>query len=222
MIFSDRVEAGRALASVFETRPELTNPLVLALPRGGVPVAFEIATRLHAPLDVFIVRKLGVPGYREFAMGAMASGGVCVINRATTERLNISDQQIDAVVDRERAEMERRELEYRGDRPPAVVEGRTVIVVDDGLATGSTMAAAVEALRKARAGRVIVAVPVGSPEAVVMLRHMADEVVCLSTPQNFRAVGLWYRDFSETSDQEVRMLLSAAAGELIAQSEARS
>jgi predicted phosphoribosyltransferase len=186
---------------------------VLALPRGGVPVAYEVARALHAPLDVFLVRKLGLPGHEELAMGAVASGGVRVLNRDVVERLQIPDELIDAVTRRELQELERRERAYRGDRPFPDVHGKTVILVDDGLATGSTMRAAAEALRQQRPARLVVAVPAGSPETCDEFRAEVDEVVCAITPQPFYAVGLWYDDFSQTTDDEVRELLAAAQQE---------
>jgi len=183
--------------------------VVLALPRGGVPVAFEVATALHAPLDVFIVRKLGLPGHEEFAMGAIASGGVMVMN-PDVAGFHVPQTAVDAVAARERAELDRREQLYRGDRAPLELRNRIVILVDDGLATGSTMLAAVRSVRLQNPGSVVVAVPVASPEAVQALRSEADDVVCLATPHPFRAVGLWYRDFGQTSDGEVRQLLESA------------
>jgi predicted phosphoribosyltransferase len=182
--------------------------LVLALPRGGVPVAYEIAHTLNLPLDVFIVRKLGVPGYEELAMGAIASGGVRVLNEEVVDRLGISDERIDAVAEREQREIERREFEYRGDLPPTHVRTKKIILVDDGLATGATVRAAVRALREAGASEIIVAVPVGSIEAVQRIGREADRVVCPLAPEDFQAVGQFYDDFSQTSDEEVRELLA--------------
>jgi predicted phosphoribosyltransferase len=184
--------------------------LVLALPRGGVPVAFEVARALHAPLDVFLVRKLGVPGREELAMGALATGGVTVLDPALIEALNIPEALVKAVVARERKELARRERAYRDDRPAPDVRGRTVLLVDDGLATGATMRAAVAALRKRQPARVVVAVPLGSRSACAELGEEADAVVCARTPEPFGAVGLWYDDFSQTSDDEVRDLLRRA------------
>jgi putative phosphoribosyl transferase len=188
---------------------------VLALPRGGVPVAYEVARALGAPLDVFLVRKLGVPGHEELAIGAIASGGVRVLNQELARALRIPDQMIEAIAAKEQQELERRERLYRGDRPPPDVRGRTVILVDDGLATGATMYAAVEALRQQQQARIIVAVPIAAPETCAELSEEVDEVICAVTPQPFHAVGLWYEDFSQTSDDEVRDLL-ARAGEQVA------
>ena len=208
--FRDRREAGRFLArelAAYANRPDV---IVLALPRGGVPVGYEIAQALHAPLDVFLVRKLGVPGHEEYAMGAIASGGVSVLNEEVVQRLGISPYQIETLAAREQRELERRERAYRGERPPPEVSGRTVILVDDGLATGASMQAAVLALRRLQPARIVVAVPVAAPETCEQLREIADEVVCATTPEPFYAVGLWYEDFSQTSDEEVRALLAQA------------
>jgi predicted phosphoribosyltransferase len=184
--------------------------VVLALPRGGVPVAYEVARALHAPVDVFLVRKLGVPGHEEYAMGAVASGGVRVINRDVVEALGISDDVIEAVIAQEERELERRERAYRDDRPFPDLRGKTVILVDDGLATGSTMLAAATALRQQHPARLVVAVPVGSPETCNAFRDHVDEIVCAITPEPLYAVGLWYEDFSQTTDDEVRTLLADA------------
>ena len=205
--FENRAQAGRILAAQlaeYRGRPEV---LVLGLPRGGVPVAFEVAQALGVPLDVYLVRKLGVPGHAELAMGAIASGGVRVVNQAMLRSLRISPQQLDAVIRAEEAELRRQERVYRGDRPPPDVSGRTAILVDDGLATGATMQAAVAALRSAGPKEVVVAVPVAPPETCAELEAEADRVVCALTPEPFYAVGAWYRDFSQTSDDEVRELL---------------
>jgi putative phosphoribosyl transferase len=189
-------------------RPDV---IVLALPRGGVPVAFEVAQALGAPLDVFLVRKLGMPGHEEFAIGAIASGGVTVLNEETLRDYGVSGEQVEAVVEAEQRELERRERRYRGDRTFPNLTGRTVVLIDDGLATGSTMRAAVAALREERPARVIVAVPTAPPETCEELRGIVDEMVCLMTPDPFYAVGLWYEDFSQTTDEEVRELLERAA-----------
>jgi putative phosphoribosyl transferase len=181
------------------------------LPRGGVPVAYEVACGLKAPLDVFVVRKLGVPGHRELAMGAIASGGVRVLNSDVIESLQISEPIIDAVARHEQQELERQQRAYRDDIPFPGLAGRTVIIVDDGLATGSTMRAAVRALRQSGPARIVVAVPVGAAETCRSLRDEADEVVCATVPQDFHAVSLWYDEFSQTTDEEVRSLLQAAA-----------
>ena len=184
--------------------------IVLGLPRGGVPVAFEIAEALGAPLDVFVVRKLGVPGHEELALGAIASGGVRVVNRRVVEQLAIPPHQVEAIAAAEGRELARREQDYRGERPPRDLAGRTVILVDDGLATGATMLAAIRAVRQQRPARVVVAVPVAPHEVCEALRREAHEVVCLLTPAAFRSVGTWYDDFSQTSDDEVRALLRAS------------
>ncbi len=207
MLFRDRIEAGAALASKLTTYRGQPDVRVLALPRGGVPVAFEVAQALHAPMDVFSVRKLGLPDHPEVAMGAIATGGVRVLNASLVQTLRIPDAVIEAVAAREQRELERRERAYRGDLPPLDVRGRTVILVDDGLATGATMRAAVQAARKLGATRVVVAVPIGARETCEEFRAEADETVCAYTPEPFHAVGQWYADFSETTDDEVHALL---------------
>jgi erythromycin esterase-like protein/hypoxanthine phosphoribosyltransferase len=207
-IFRDRREAGRLLAEKLAAYAHRPDVLVLALPRGGVPVAYEVARALGAPLDVFVVRKLGVPGYEELAMGAVATGGVRVLNEQLVERLGIPEQMIDAVAAHERQELARRERLYRGGRPPPDVRGRTVILVDDGLATGATMHAAIQALRQQHPARIVVAVPTASPETCEEMKAKADDVICGITPEPFHAVGRWYRDFSQTTDEEVRVLLA--------------
>jgi len=209
-VFRDRRHAGRVLAQVLAGYANRSDVFVLALPRGGVPVAYEVADVLHAPLDVLVVRKLGVPGHEEYAMGALASGGVRVLNDEVVQRLGISDAAVDAVTRHEQRELERRERLYRGGRPLPDMRGRTVILVDDGLATGSTMLAAVRALRAQQPARIVVAVPTAAAETCVQLRSEADEVVCATTPEPFGAVGMWYDDFSQTSDEEVRELLARA------------
>jgi len=209
--FRDRSQAGRALADQLEHYRGRPNLLVLALPRGGVPVGFEVAHALQAPLDVFVVRKLGFPGHEEYAMGAIASGGVRVMN--PFPGATASPEEVAAVVEREQAELVRRERLYRGNGPAVTLRGRDVIVVDDGLATGSTMRAAVLAIRQQHPARVVVAVPVGAEDTCEQLRTEADEVVCVETPRPFRAVGLWYRDFPQTSDEEVHELLEEARRE---------
>ena len=206
--FRDRRHAGAVLASRLQHLAGGHDLVVLALPRGGVPVAYEVARALAAPLDVFVVRKLGMPGHPEFAMGAIASGGVRVMNEDVFTWYRPSAAAIEAVTRAELEELKRRERAYRDGRPPLPVEGRTVILVDDGLATGSTMRAAVLAVRRLRPARVVVAVPVGARETCDSLRAIADEVVCSRMPEPFSAVGLWYIDFSQTSDDEVRHLLS--------------
>ena len=210
MIFRDRRDAGRQLAARLTRYADRTDVLVLALPRGGVPVAYEVAKALKAPLDVFLVRKLGVPGHEELAMGAIASGGVRVLNEDLVDYLRIPDEVIDAVAAVEQRELERRERAYRDDRPPPDVKDRIVILVDDGLATGSTMRAAAAALRLQKPRRIVVAVPVSSAETCEELRSEVDEIVCAVTPEHFQGVGLWYEDFSQTSDEEVRELLKRA------------
>src|SRR6195256_5187343 len=199
-LFRDRREAGRLLAEKLATYANRPDVIVLALPRGGVPVAYEVARALRAPLDVFVVRKLGVPGYEELAMGAVATGGVRVLNEQLVKRLGIPDHLIDAVAAREQQELARRERLYRGGRPTPDVRGRTVILVDDGLATGATMSAAIAALRELRPARIVVAVPTASPETCEEMRSKADDVICAITPEPFNAVGRWYRDFSQTTD----------------------
>ena len=213
MLFRDRHDAGRQLAARLQAYADRTDVLVLALPRGGLPVAYEVAKALHAPLDVFMVRKLGVPGQPELAMGAIASGGVRVLNDEVVQGLGVPDWMIDEVAKQEQEELERRELAFRGDRPPLDVRGRTVILIDDGLATGSTMRAAAAALRQQQPARIVVAVPVGAADTCSDLAGEADEVICLRTPEPFFAVGLWYGDFSQTTSEEVRELLERAEQE---------
>lgn len=211
MAFKDRSEAGRLLAtrlSAYANRPDV---MVLALPRGGVPVAFEVAQALNAPLDVFVVRKLGVPGHEELAMGAIATDGVRVINNDIVLALGISAQMIDRVAEMEQKELERREHAYRGDQPALNVKGRTVIIVDDGLATGASMRAAVAALRQMQPQRIVVAVPTAAAETCQQFRDEVDEIVCATTPQPFYGVGLSYENFSQTSDAEVHALLAHSA-----------
>ena len=206
--FRNRTDAGRQLAEKLAAYANRPDVLVLALPRGGVPVAFELAHAFGAPLDVFLVRKLGVPGCEELAMGAVATGGVRVLNDEIVRGLGISEHEIDAVVARELRELSRRDRLYRGDRPPSDVAGRTVILVDDGLATGATMRAAVQALRQQQPGRIVAAVPTASPDTCQVLKAEADDVVCAMTPEPFFAVGHWYEDFTQTTDDEVRELLA--------------
>jgi predicted phosphoribosyltransferase len=209
----DRAEAGRLLAGKLEKYANHPDVIVLALPRGGVPVAFEVARRLRAPLDVFVVRKLGVPGHEELAMGAIASGGIRVINEDVVEHLRVPPSLIDRVTAVEEREIERREQAYRAGRAPALVRGRTVILVDDGLATGSTMMAAVEALRRRDAARIVVAAGVCSTQSCAALAGVADECVCALEPPMLDAVGRWYEDFAQTEDSEVRSLLERAVRE---------
>ena len=211
--FADRAEAGRQLAEKLDEYAGREDVIVLGLPRGGVPVAYKVAKRLRAPLDVFIVRKLGVPGFEELAAGAIASGGVRVLNQDVMRAIPYAEEAIEAVTAKETAELERREQIYREGRPPPELRGRIVILVDDGLATGATMRAAVKALRERGAAKIIVAVPVGPPDTCHGLAEEADETVCLTTPAFFQAVGQYYDDFSQTSDDDVRELLASAAQE---------
>src|SRR5438132_5129314 len=213
MLIHDRTEAGQLLAAKLRKYADRPTVLVLALPRGGVPVAYEVARELHAPLDVFLVRKLGLPGQEELAIGAIATGGVRVLNEEVLRAVHLSDEAIESIAAAEQRELERRERDYRGDRPAPDVRGRIVILVDDGLATGSTMRAAVTALRRQDPARIVVAVPVGAPETCAEFQDQADEAICARTPEPFYAVGLWYRDFSQTTDEEVHDLLKRAAEE---------
>jgi putative phosphoribosyl transferase len=209
MRFRNREEAGRALTSKLHRYAGRQDTLVLALPRGGVPVAFQVARALDVPLDVVLVRKLGVPGREELAMGAIAAGGTTVLNQEPIARFGVTRPELMEVVGREQQELERQERLYRAGPPPEV-DGKTVILVDDGLATGSTMRVAARALRRAGADRIVVAVPVAAPEACDTLHTEADSIVCAHTPEGFVAVGEYYDDFSPTTDEEVRDLLSAA------------
>ena len=209
--FTDRAEAGRLLAETLRAYAGRDDVIVLGLPRGGVPVAHEVARALGAPLDVFIVRKLGVPGFEELAAGAIASGGVRVVNEDVVRALPNADAIIESVTTREKAELERREQSYRDGRAPPNLRNQIVILVDDGLATGATMRAAVKALRQSGAAKIVVAVPVGPPETCREIQAEADEVVCAIAPEFFRAVGQYYQDFSQTTDEEVRELLASAA-----------
>jgi putative phosphoribosyl transferase len=208
--FLDRADAGRVLARELHQYANQDDTLVLALPRGGVPVAHEIARELNAPLDIFMVRKLGFPGHEEFALGAIASGGVRVLNPQAFNLAHFSNDEIDEMAAKEMRELERREHIYRGDRPISEVRGKTVILTDDGLATGSTMRAAVQALRLLGPKRIVVAVPVGSADACELLSREADEVVCAAIPNPFHAVGEWYENFGQTSDEQVHELLDEA------------
>lgn len=205
--FKNREDAGRRLAAELRGYAGRDGVMVLGLPRGGIPVAVQVAEALQAPLDVFVVRKLGLPWHEELAMGALASGGVRVLDADLIRIARVTDAEIDHVTMLEQTEMERRESRYRGDRPFPELFGKTVILVDDGLATGSTMRAAVEALRKHRPGDVIVAVPVAPPDVCDAFGYIADEIICAETPEPFQAVGLWYEDFSQTTDDEVHWLL---------------
>ena len=205
--FLDRRDAGERLARRLNAYRARADVIVLALPRGGVPVAYEVARALSAPLDVFVVRKLGVPGQEELAMGAIASSGVLVLNDEVLRALHIPQFLIDEAETRERIELERREREFRGGRPPISVTDRTVILVDDGIATGATMRAAIAALRRLNAARIVVAVPVAAPYTCADLEPLVEEMVCLVTPSGFQAVGEYYDDFAQTTDAEVRLLI---------------
>lgn len=211
--FRDRADAGRALAAKLADYAGREDTIVLALPRGGVPVGYQVARALGAPLDVFVVRKLGAPGHEELAMGAIASGDVVVLNEEVLKAMNVQPAAIDEVIASERKELARREAAYRDDRPPADVRGKTVILVDDGLATGSTMRAAVTALRQHEPAAIVVAVPIGAASTCHELGAIADECICAFTPEPFRAVGMWYEDFSQTEDSEVADLLARAAAD---------
>lgn len=211
--FANRTEAGCLLAEKLIKYADRDDVIVLGLPRGGVPVAYEVAKRLRAPLDVFIVRKLGVPGFEELAAGAIASGGVRVLNEDVMRAIPHGDEAIEAVTARETAELERREHEYRDGLPAPELRDRVVILVDDGLATGATMRAAVKGLRQSGTAKIVVAVPVGPPDTCHEIEQDADETICLSTPEFFQAVGQCYEDFSQTSDDDVRELLRSAVQE---------
>jgi putative phosphoribosyl transferase len=210
MRFRDRAEAGHLLAEQLRDFAGRDDVVVLALPRGGVPVGYEVAKALHAPLEVFVVRKLGVPGYEELAMGAIASGGLVVLNPEPIRALGISDEEIRRAAETEERELRRREELYSGGHDPPDIEGKTVILVDDGLATGATMHAAALAVRQLNPARVVVAVPVAAAETCDAFREVVDDIVCQVTPRPFRAIGLWYEDFLQTSDEEVRELLARA------------
>ena len=208
--FADRAEAGRELASALREYRGRDDVVVLALPRGGVPVGFEVARELGVPLDVFVVRKLGLPAQPELAMGAIASGGVQVLNQEVVQTLGVPASTIEEVAAREQEELDRREQLYRGDRPGHSVEGKTIILVDDGVATGSTMRAAVKAVRMQHPGEIVVAIPVAPPETCEALRKDADRVVCIRTPEPFLALGAWYASFVQTPDAEIQDLLARA------------
>jgi predicted phosphoribosyltransferase len=215
-LFADRIDAGQRLAASLQQfvarRPCAPDDIVvLALPRGGVPVAWQVASTLHAPLDVFLVRKLGAPQQPELAMGAIATGGVRVINNQVVQALHVTPEQISTIAERETRELDRRQQVYRGDRPPLVVRDKCVLLIDDGIATGYTMRAAVAALRQLHPREITVAVPVAARDTCDELKHEADAVVCLFTPLDFAAVGQWYRRFDQTTDDEVRELLRAAS-----------
>lgn len=207
-IFNNRVEAGKMLANELLHYKNQPGILVLGLPRGGVPVACEVADALGAELDVVIVRKLGHPLHPEFAIGAIASGDTCIFNDYALEATGLESSQLDTIIEVEKKELNRRETRYRGDRPPLELEGRTIILVDDGLATGATMSAAIKALRQKNPARIVAAIPVGSIDALQRITNLADKVICLQAPVDFSAVGQWYRDFGQTSDDEVIALLN--------------
>ena len=213
-LFKNRRDAGRQLAKGLVSYEDHSDVVVLALPRGGIPVAYEVAMALNVPLDIFLVRKLGVPGHEELAFGAIASGDVRVLNEEIVWRFNISEVEIDAVAQRELAELQRREDAYRGNLPALEIRDRTVILIDDGLATGASMRAAVEGVRARKPDQVVVAVPTAAPETCEMFAVMVDEIVCAETPAPFYGVGRWYQDFSQTTDEEVRKLLEQTAQEL--------
>ena len=208
--FLDRYDAGRRLAARLTKFADQQDVMILALPRGGVPVAYEVARALNAPLDVFLVRKLGFPGHPELAMGAIATGGVRILDHFLIQMYAVRSEDIDRITASEQRELERRERTYRDDRPPPDVKDHTVILIDDGLATGSTMRAAVEALRQEGARKIVVAVPVAPPDTCDAMKSEVDEIICAVTPEPFRAVGIWYADFGETTDDEVRDLLARA------------
>jgi predicted phosphoribosyltransferase len=213
-LFKDRRDAGRKLAEQLAAYAGRPDVIVLALPRGGVPVAYEVASALAAPLDIFIVRKLGLPGHEELALGAIASGGVQVLNDEIVQTLKIPQRVIDTVAQRELAELQRREQAYRGNRSAPDVRDRTVILIDDGLATGASMRAAVAGLRALNPAEIVVAVPTAAPETCAALEPEVDRVVCAMTPEPFYGVGRWYEDFSQTTDEEVRLFLEQANHQL--------
>jgi len=210
ILYQDRFDAGRQLAAHLQAYARRQDVLVLALPRGGVPVAFAVTKSLHAPLDVFLVRKLGVPGQEELALGAIASGNVQVLNHEVVQALNLSEQVIERIAQREQRVLDQRERLYRDDRPPPDLRDRVVILIDDGLATGASMRAAAQAARKHYPARLVVAVPVAAPSVCEAFREEVDEIICVRTPDPFQGVGWWYRDFSQVSDQEVHDLLERA------------
>ena len=218
--YSNRSEAARLLAQALQPYAGGSDMLILGLPRGGVPVAYEVAQTLKAPLDLMLVRKLGVPGHEELAMGAIATGGIRVLNAEVIERLGISDTEVERIAAREQQELQRRDRVYRGHRPPPDMEGRCVILVDDGLATGATMRSAIAAVRQQKPARLVVAVPVAPLHTVARLREEADEVVCPATPEPFFSIGRWYEDFAPVTDEDVRVLLEQAWREQPEQAEA--
>lgn len=220
-ILHNRIEAGQLLAYKLKAYSNRQDVLVLALPRGGVPVAFEIATALHFPLDVCLVRKLGVPGHKELAMGAIATGNVRVINHDVIDWLHIDEAIIERVAQQEQQELERRDRAYRGNKTPPTIKERTIILVDDGIATGSTLQAAIAALKQQQPKEIIVAVPVAAPSICQAIREEVDELICLRQPEPLHSISLWYEDFAQTTDEEVRRLLTKAERELMAIDEMR-
>jgi putative phosphoribosyl transferase len=211
--FKNRAAAGTALAEELTAFKNRKDVLVLALPRGGVPVGYEIAKKLHVPLDIFLVRKLGAPGQRELAMGAIASGGVRVLNQEVIDSLMVTDKQIEEITREEQLELERRQEVYRGDRPLPQIQGQTIILVDDGIATGATIRAGITALRQQKPASIVVAVPVAPPETITRLNKEADKVVCLLTPEYFMAISQWYAEFPQCSDEEVQKLIRLSTAE---------
>lgn len=215
-LLQNRTEAGQLLASRLTAYADCPDGLVLALPRGGVPVAFEIARKLHLPLDVCLVRKLGVPGHKELAMGAIASNDVTIVNRDVVNWLHVSPETIERVAAQEKEELARRDRVYRGNRPAPEIRDRTIILVDDGIATGATIRAAIATLRQQQPKEIVVAVPVAAPSVCQELRTEVDKLICLRKPEPLHSISLWYEDFSQTTDEEVRQLLARAEGELMA------
>jgi putative phosphoribosyl transferase len=213
--FRNRRDAGRVLAQELLHYADHSDVIVLALPRGGVPVAYEVALTLNVPLDIFIVRKLGLPGQEELAIGAIASGGIRVLNEDIIRMLHIPEEVIDRVAQRELKELQRREQRYRGDNPPPEVRGKTVILIDDGLATGASMRAAIAGLRAQHPARIVVAVPTAAPETCEAFKAEVDEVICAITPEPFLGVGRWYEDFSQTTDEGVRLFLEDVRRQLV-------
>lgn len=208
MQFKNRTEAGKQLAEKLKHYQNHPNALVLALPRGGVPVAWEVVRALHLPLDLFLVRKLGMPGHEELALGAIATGGVRVLNQALIQSLHFTERELDTIAQAEQQELERRQWAYRGSRPLPKIRGQIILLIDDGLATGASMRVAVLALRRQQPARIVVGVPIAAPEVCDEFRDEVDEIVCVATPEPFMAVGLWYQDFAQVTDEEVRALMA--------------